>query len=115
MEAQKAIDAVAAAQKCVDEVLRTEEEHGRLEAMAAQVREEWSRRTKGRGRSVSNCEGMTCWNAPWRRGRRPGREQPLQRGQGGRLRRNRLRRLPNAWRRRSAVPPSLSPLPKPWR
>ena len=43
MEAQKAIDAVAAAQKCVDEVLRAEEEHGRLEAMAAQVREEWSR------------------------------------------------------------------------
>ena len=34
---------LAAAQKRVDELLRAEEEHGRLEAVAAQVREKWSR------------------------------------------------------------------------
>ena len=39
MEAQRAIDALAVAQNRVDELLRAEEEHGRLEAVAAQVRE----------------------------------------------------------------------------
>jgi hypothetical protein len=59
MEAQRAIDALAVAQNRVDELLRAQEEHGRLEAMAAQVREESSRAgeaEKAVGEQLQRCD-----------------------------------------------------------